>query len=268
MVQRVAEVIFVCLLLAGVTQAGINRSPEPGEKLISHPSTTPAKILSLRIASYNTQYGTQRANILKNIQSVNPDIVLLQETPLENVKSFARTLGMSYQFGPYNPKVKIGLGILAIGKITPVKLLTMTGERNFALAARVCIGDREILVVSTHFKSLPRPLVTGLIKVMGPHKAQADMIVDLVKQTKLPTIVGGDLNTLALTPAFITLSLSMRDTAEAAGTSSQPSIFINGAGYRIDHLLVRGPWKTLASKVSPLPGSDHRLIWAQLELRK
>jgi endonuclease/exonuclease/phosphatase (EEP) superfamily protein YafD len=268
MMPRVAGFIFFCLFLTGCTLAEPNRSPEPGQKLVSHPSTSPANFLSLRVASYNTQSGKQRANILKNIQSANPDIVFLQEAPLENLKSFARTLGMSYQFGPYYPKAKVGLGILAVGKINPVKFLTMAGERNFALAARVRIGDREILVVSTHFKSLPRPLVTGLLTVMGPHKAQADMVVDLVKQTKLPTIVGGDLNTLAFTPAFITLSSSLKDTAEAVGTSSQPSIFISGAGYRIDHLLVRGPWKILDSKVSPLPGSDHRLIWAQLELRK
>jgi endonuclease/exonuclease/phosphatase family metal-dependent hydrolase len=232
------------------------------------PTTAPADVLKIRVASYNTQAGRQRVTILKNIQSVNPDIVFLQEAPLENVRSFARTLDMNYQYGPYDPKAKMGLAVLATGQISPVKIFTMSGERNFALAARVRMGNREILVVSTHLKSLPRPLVSGLLKTMGPHKVQADMIIDLVKQTKTPIIVGGDFNTLGFTPAFIALSSVLRNTAAAVGTSTQPSIFVSGAGYRIDHILVRGPWKIHDSQVSPLPGSDHRLIWADLELKK
>ncbi len=251
-----------CVVYAGCCRAGQD------QKVVSRPATVSAEVLKIRVASYNTQGGREKAEILKNIQSVNPDIVFLQEISPVTLKFFSKTLGMSYQFGPYGPRDTIGLGILAVGKIDPVKIFTMPGERNFALAARLQAGNREILIVSTHFKSLPRPLVSGLLKCMEPHKKQAAMIVDLVKQTKTPAIVGGDLNTLGITPAFFTLSSALRDTASAAGTSTQPSIFVSGVGYRIDHILVRGPWKVLNSQVSPLPGSDHRLIWADLELRK
>ncbi|MFA5864624.1 MAG: endonuclease/exonuclease/phosphatase family protein [Phycisphaerae bacterium] len=235
---------------------------------VLQPSTRPTapKVLNLRLASYNILSAKFADKAFQNIQSVHPDIVLLQEAPLSRIKSFARNLGMSYQFGPYGPKSSTGLGILTIGKIKPVKLFDMPKERNFALAASVEMGNQKFLVICVHLKSLPRPLLTGLLKSMRPRQEQAKMIVELVKQTKTPAIVGGDFNTLSFTPEFLTLSSILRDCASAVGTSSQPSIFVNGIGYRIDHIFVRGPWKTRASQVSPLPGSDHRLIWVDLQL--
>lgn len=241
-----------------------------GPLLAAQPATNPAppraKVLKLRVASYNIEGGRKAAEVLANIRSVNPDILLLQEVDARTVRDFARAFGKRRQFGPYRPNAGQGIAILADGPMEPVKLFSMPNERNFAMAAKVKIADQELVVICAHFKSLPRPLVQGFLKTVAPHQAQAKQIVELAKKEKSPILFGGDLNTLAFTPAFITLSSTFRDTGAAVGTASQPSIFVHGVGYRIDHIMTRGPWKTLAAKVSPRPGSDHRLIWADLQL--
>jgi len=231
----------------------------------TRPASEPA-CLKIRVATYNIESGRKAQLVLENIRAANPDVVLLQEAHENNVRAFADALGMSRQFGPYSPKTTTGIGILAVGNLKPVKLFSMPKERNFALAATLETAGQKILLVAAHFKSLPRPLVSGLFKTMGPHQEQAKQIVDLVKKQNLPAVVGGDFNTLAFTPGYRILSTALKDSGAATGTSSQPSIIVNGTGYRIDHILVRGPWKIRASQVSPKPGSDHRLLWADLEL--
>jgi len=235
----------------------------------SQPAVTTTSVsasLKLRVASYNVLYGSSPKRILSNIESVKPDVVLLQEASLSAVQMFARSLGMEYQFGPYKPGVKFGMAVLSRGKMETVKLFSMKGENNFAIAANVSVGGREMLIVSVHWKPLPRPLVSGLLKSMGPHKEQARMILELVRQSHRPAIVGGDLNTLSFTPEYLAMTAVMRDCASETGTSSQPSIFVSGIGYRVDHIFVHGPWRCKSGGVSQLGGSDHRLIYSDLEL--
>jgi len=231
----------------------------------TRPAGDPGTV-KIRVATYNTQFGKSPQQIIENLQSVHPDLVFLQETSRSNLRRYARALNMNYQFGPYDPKAQFGIGILAPGEIQPVKIFTMPNERNFGLAAIIKIANKDVLVVSTHLKSLPRPLVSGVLKAMGPHKEQANRILELVDKTNLPTIVAGDFNTMSFTPEYLTMATAMKDCAVAVGNTTQPSIFVEGTGYRIDYVFVRGPWKPLTCQVSPLPGSDHRLVWTDLNL--
>jgi endonuclease/exonuclease/phosphatase family metal-dependent hydrolase len=259
------QVFIWGLVLAGCVQA---QTDLPKRAPTQPATTTSARVLlTLRVASYNTRYGAEKQNVLKNIQSVHPDVVLLQEIPPDTLRAFSRALGMNYQFGPYQPGASLGLGILTRGTLEPLRPpLGMPHERNFALVARLTYQGQRIIVISTHLKSLPRPLIKGVFQTMGPHQEQAKKILEVVREYKGPAVVGGDLNTLGITPAYLSLSANLKDTAAAVGTASQPSIYVGGEGYRIDRIFVRGPWKTRAAQVSPLRGSDHRLIWADLQL--
>ncbi len=236
----------------------------------SKPASQPAQILKLRVVTYNILGGRAIKQVLFNIRSVHPDIVCLQEVPLRSngVRYLARRLGMEYQYGPYSPKAGEGIAILATGKIKPIKLFSMKRERNFALAGIVDIGGRKILVVAMHLKSLPRPLISGMLKSMEARAKEAKQVVELVKKysSSLPVIVAGDCNTLPFTPEYITLSSAFTDCCVATKTSYQPSIFIGKTGYRIDHIFVKGRWKIKKTQVLPMGGSDHRMVWAELEL--
>jgi endonuclease/exonuclease/phosphatase (EEP) superfamily protein YafD len=234
----------------------------------SSPSTPAVSNKIIRIATYNINSNINLTKkfdqILTNLNSANPDIIFLQEVNRKFITKLAKTLNMNYQLGPYAPKWDMGIGILSHYPIKPVKLFSMKDERNFAIAAKVKIDGKDILVVAVHLKSLPRPLVAGFFRSMGPHQEQAKMILDLVKSQKLPVIVGGDLNTLSFTPEFLLLTSELKDTSTSVGTGTQPSIFVNGIGYRIDHIFTRGPFSVKKCQVSPLPGSDHRMVWTEL----
>ncbi len=246
-------------------------SPKSALAQTSVPSSRPARVLKLKVVTYNILGGRSIKQVLYNIRSVHPDIVCLQETPLghNGVRYLARMLGMEYQFGPYYPRKHFGIGILATGKIKPVKLFSMKKERNFGLAGEIEIGGQKILVIAIHLKSLPRPLFAGMLKSMGPRAKEARQIVETVKKysSSMPVIVAGDCNTLPFTPEYVTLSSELTDCCVVTKTSNQPSIFIGKAGYRIDHIFVKGDWAIKRTQVCPFGGSDHRMVWAELELK-
>ncbi len=235
----------------------------------SAPQTQPA--LRIRVATYNILCGRYIKDVVKNIKHIRPDIICLQEAPLNSrrgVRKIARVLGMDYLFYGYHKKGGVGLAILATGRIEPVRYFPEKTGRSFALAGKVEIGGRKILVVSIHLKSLPRPIIKGLLTSMDAHKKQVKRILELVTKDypNIPVIVAGDTNTLPFTPEYIMLTNRLKDCCIVTKTSHKPSIFIGKTGYRIDHIFIRGDWKILKCDVSPLAGSDHRLVWADLKL--
>jgi endonuclease/exonuclease/phosphatase family metal-dependent hydrolase len=228
--------------------------------------------MKIRVASYNIEKGVQTSKIQENLAKTDADLILLQEVPQKLLRSYARFLGMSYHFGPYGPEGDVGIGILAMGKMEPVKLFSMENERNYALAVKWTPAGkghhdcRSIFVVSTHLKSLQRPVTTGLLNAMKPHTLQVKKILAQVKKQQLPTIVAGDFNTLSWTPEYRTMAAEMKDVATVAKAQNQPTILVGGGGYRIDYFFIQGPWTVRDYEVGPKQGSDHRMIRTVLEL--
>ncbi len=226
-------------------------------------------VLTLKVLTYNVQGARRSAELAQLLGKTRPDLICLQEIPgrgKSSVKTFADRVGMNFAFQPYYKKGYGGCAILARGKITGSKALTMAGERNFGMTSVVQIGPAKIKVVCVHLKSLPRPILTGFFKSMAPRAKQAGMIVDLIKDTYLPVVVAGDCNTLPFTPEYLKLQSVLQDACVVTRTTSQPSIEIDGIGYRIDHIFFRGPWQIRSCNVIAAKTSDHRPILAELQL--
>ena len=221
----------------------------------------------LRVASYNIERGIQFDKVQANLEEARADLILLQEVPGKMLRTLARKFGMNYQFGPYSPNGDMGIGILAKGKLAPDKLFSMKDERNFALSVKWSVQKETFFVVSVHLKSLQRPVTTGLLNAMKPHTVQVKRILKQVKKHQLPTIIGGDFNTLAWTPEYQSMAAEMKDVAVVAKSQNKPTIFIGVGGYRIDYFFVDDSWKVRDYAVGPKPGSDHRMIQAVLEWR-
>ncbi len=130
-------------------------------------------VLTLTVLSYNVQNARRPAQLAELLVKARPDLICLQEIPgrgKSSVKTFADRLGMNFAFQPYHEKGYGGCAILARGKITGSKALTMAGERNFGMTSVVQIGPAKIKVVCVHLKSLPRPILTGFFKNRRFHK--------------------------------------------------------------------------------------------------
>ncbi len=222
------------------------------------------------VATYNVQLAHNAELTLKNLKSFNADIICLQEIDKEasSLRMLADKLGMKYVFAGYSDRSRVGCAIMARGNVVRVTTLKMPRERNFGLVADVIVKGKSIRVICVHLKSLPRPLIHGAFKSMLPRMKQAKTVVQYALKSRKPVIVAGDTNSLAIFPGYATLAQSLKDSCTVKKTTTQPSIFVNKIGYRIDHVFVKGPWEIISSKVLPLSGSDHRPVVATLRLKK
>jgi len=224
--------------------------------------------LAIRVATYNVLTSSDPNRILKNLQLLDADIVCLQEVRNDatHLKRFVDQLKMTAAYAAYGPRSGAGMAILARGTIKPGKVLNMAGERDYGFSADVTIKGETVRVLCIHLKSLPRPLIRGAMESMGARTRQAKDVVELAEASPHPVIVAGDTNSLGFFPSYVALARSLTDCCAACGTTTQPSIFVNRAGYRIDHVFVRGPWAIDAARVRELDGSDHRPVVAELRL--
>jgi endonuclease/exonuclease/phosphatase family metal-dependent hydrolase len=280
--MKISSLVFgivVLLSISGMAEPQRHKPAPDSNRSTSKPVEKRPPMLELvgkmkiRVVSYNIEKGAQSSKVQENLLRTKADLILLQEVPQKLLRVYARLLGMSYHFGPYGQEGDVGIGVLARGQLEPVKLFSMEGERNYALAVKWTPADQmksrdaeRILVVCTHLKSLQRPVTTGLLNAMKPHTLQAKKILAQVKKQQLPTIVAGDFNTLSWTPEYRTMATEMKDVAALAKAQNQPTILVGGGGYRIDYFFLQGPWIVRDYEVSPKPGSDHRMIQTVLEL--
>lgn len=226
-------------------------------------------VVPLTVATYNVRGARDIALILKNLREINADVVFLQEIrdTQTRLKLFARALGMRYVFASYGSDKRFGCAILARGTLKHDRILSMAGERNHGLAARLKIKNVDLYVICVHLKSLPRPLIKGALASMGPRARQADAVVKLARKYGGPVIVAGDCNALPFFPEYLTLSTAMIDSCAVTKTTTQPTIFVGKAGYRIDHVFVKGDWRVVSCNAPAVRGSDHRPVVATLRLR-
>jgi len=253
-------VLLIALLgiLVGLSLAG-EADKQPGT----------LSALKLKVVTYNVERAKQPVKLIKVLRKANADVLCLQEVPgggIFGIREIARSLRMNFEYQYYGHKKHMGCAILSRGKIGRSEPLVLAGERNFGLVSTVQIGKAKIKVLCIHLKSLPRPILTGLFLSSAARAKQARIIADMVKKELLPVIVAGDCNTLAIMREYTTLQKVLTDACAAAGTSTQPSILISGAGYRIDHVFFKGPWRVRSCQVIQAKASDHMPVAADLVL--
>jgi endonuclease/exonuclease/phosphatase (EEP) superfamily protein YafD len=231
--------------------------------------TRPCRASTLRVATYNIHSAKDPELILENLKRLDADVIFLQEAPLleKGVVEFARKLGMNFLFAPYRPGGNTGCAILSRGALKLVRPLksAQPGERDFGLIAELTAGGSTINVVCIHLKSVPRPLVKGFVSSVGLRSAQAREVAEFAVAAAGPVIVAGDCNTLAPSPDYRLLAGVLTDCCVATKTATQPSIYLEDLGLRIDHVFVNEAWRVQSCRVLPLAGSDHRPVVAELE---
>jgi endonuclease/exonuclease/phosphatase (EEP) superfamily protein YafD len=232
-------------------------------------TTTDASTFRVRVGTYNMMGGRKPAKILANLRKLDADLLCLQEVSSSQtqLKMYARALGMKAAFAPYRPAGSSGVAILANGSVTIDHTFTMDGERAFGVAAKVRLRGQELYVICVHLKSLPRPLMAGALASMEARSKQAREIVAWAQKQTVPTIIAGDCNSLTFFPEYLTLSNAFVDACRQTKTQHEPTIFVSGMGYRIDHIFAtNGAWRVAGCSAPALAGSDHRPVVAELGL--
>lgn len=266
-----AGLLMVLPTAADATSRGSDRPDRPGQPL--------------KVLTYNIHHGAGTDGVLdleriaKVIEDSGADLVGLQEVDnhwsersnwVNQPAWFAARLKMHYAYAanldllplhPGEPRRQYGTAVLSKNPIKDFKntLLPLypTGEQRGLSVAAIKIRGVYLRLANTHLTSNNN----------AERLEQAKKVVELLDDSKVPTILVGDLNAKPAAPEIATLTKVWRDTWAEVGVGPGYTIEADNPTARIDYLLHTRKVEPLSSAVITTNGSDHLPVVAAFTLR-
>lgn len=255
-------------------------APTPPSPSLSLPASlcpppmvsAPVTALTLNIHGGLGGGGLNLTQIAQEIRTWDPDIVLLQEVDQgrprtlrqDQAQTLERRTGLHAVYGGNQPKSgggTIGNAILSRHPIVASSnnALPQAGGREHRglLHAVIDIDGLRVSAYSAHWdhgSDVAR-------------RAQARATAALVEADPRPTIVGGDLNAVPQSPAYLILRRAGLRDAWRVGEGAGLTVPAHNPRRRIDFLLYGGGFAPLQSTVLDSAVSDHKAVWSRLEVR-
>jgi endonuclease/exonuclease/phosphatase family metal-dependent hydrolase len=219
------------------------------------------------VASFNVKFSRHPDRVVALFREHEPlrnaDVVALQEMKEDGVERIARELGYDYVYYPsaLHPSAdgNFGNAVLSRWPIVSDRKLVLPHRSRWrklqraACIAEIAVGDRRLRVVSVHLET---PFGIG----RRQRHEQARAIVEDAAASRYPVVVAGDFNSRWIATDFQRAGFRWA-TREVGGSFRW---------YQWDHVFVRGlpvPARPLSGIVRDTRGaSDHRPVWAELEL--
>lgn len=226
----------------------------------------------VRIATFNLHHGKEkskrysRAKMLKDIESLNADIICLQEadvfsfrTVFDNQpKIIAEHLGYFY----VSNRVRFfGLGfqhnaIISKFPIVNSEAIILPTEKSkqnrVALNADIRIEEKDVTLITTHLNT------DGSLKNMNlTARNQLKFLVEIYAEKD--AVIAGDLN---LTSEYVFPIINRAGFSTIDNHATSPA---REPKHQIDWIIARG-YKLSNFEVSPQLCSDHRALLATLEV--
>jgi len=246
----------------------------------------------LTVLSHNTgQNLPGYENRYRLIADIDADIVLLQEITEEFIQSYGSVLTVKYPYAAIGPgqedrNQKVGMGILSKYPIIDVSDFKLV-EDGLVFQQRVVIDYKgsNIAVYNIHttfpwlylrnnstFNHIRIPVYDDITR-----RDEINALQNLIKNEQLPVILGGDFNfgdqsddyrklrNAGLVDAYRNVGYGFGFTWPVNRT---PSVNIKPAlpFIRVDYIFHSPSFHPIAAKVIHETGSDHRPIWAELQL--
>ena len=235
--------------------------------------------IRLKVAGYNVEFGKTGSaqQIGEVLKPCNFDIVAFSEVPIGDwTKEAAKVMGMEYvivgRYSTVNHKDKYK----SIASRTPLydyEEIQMTDTMHTITKAKTRIGDKEIVIYSVHFPS-------------GTQRWKIPSFVEYMKnrEDEEISVLIGDFNFIPLNPDHggdyyqmfvdIGLDVSWKDFGFDITQHNTSNAFRSSEGQEgrvIDHIMY-SPQKIKAIDGGIIemeaPLSDHKPVWALLELKK
>ncbi|MGC8533411.1 MAG: exodeoxyribonuclease III [Candidatus Parvarchaeum sp.] len=133
----------------------------------------------------------RKNEIQKIVNSAEYDIILLQETKIEEINGLIKTDGYLLYIMP--SKVKKGYsGVITLCKETPINVIYGIGNENYDNEGRVITLEfKDYFVINSYFPNSRRDLSRLSYKIEF-NKSMLDFMENLRK--KKPIVIGGDFN--------------------------------------------------------------------------
>ncbi|WP_283135638.1 endonuclease/exonuclease/phosphatase family protein [Rhizohabitans arisaemae] len=227
------------------------------------PEGNPGTGEPLRILTANLKFGqADPAGVVELVRRLRPDVLSVQEITPE-LEERLDTAGLKTLL-PYRVMEATwgasGTGVYATRQLTKrTGLFTPVGH-NMPVAQLRTEGGRTVEIVAVH----PYAPVPGTVDVW------AAGLRALPPATGGYRILAGDFNATEDHRIFRDiLATGYTDAADAVGSGLTPTWPVGGlpALFMIDHILVDRRFSISGAEIHPIPGSDHRAVFADLRVR-
>ena len=220
----------------------------------------------LLVVSYNLAVGREIETAIAALQReplAGADLILMQEMDPQGVDVIAAALRLRYVYYPASLKGGRDWGNAIFSRwplLDDHKLLLPHGDpytntRRIAVAARVEVAGRGVLVYCTHIATPSLGL--------GARLDQIQTIIDDAGEAT-PALMGGDFNTGD--PGSVGQVLELLGNSGFAWASDRARRSGSRQGFRftLDYVFARGLAGTASGTFVGPAGSDHQPIWVEL----
>ncbi|MGW0122675.1 endonuclease/exonuclease/phosphatase family protein [Streptomyces sp. NPDC003327] len=244
-----------------LTATGWSSLPYYPELVTSHG----APLARVRVIAANVEFGQATGALLTTVRRERPELVYVSEC--DRACGRALTTALADRL-PHHVSVdadgSVGSVILSAYPLSETPGIPAAMGMPGATAR---IAGRTVRLQLAH----PLPPVPGQV---GAWKRELGRIEDFVGawKSEAPLILAGDFNASQDHAAFRAVldAGRLQDAARATGDSRTPTWPMEGPlppFVQIDHVLVNGDFTVADTRFLDLPGSDHRAVLTDLDLR-
>jgi endonuclease/exonuclease/phosphatase family metal-dependent hydrolase len=219
------------------------------------------------VATFNIEFGERVARATREIRANSEldqaRVLLLQEMDPDGVDEMARELGYDYVYypGSVHHDKDFGNAVLSRWPIVDDEKLILphrnptNGRIRIAVRGTLETPSGPLVVFSVHSETL----------WLGPRARldQAGAIALDSRRFEVPTVIGGDFNTLEDAMVEETVELFERAGYTWASADVPTSTESLIGDLRLDHVFIKG-LEELGAKTQSTEASDHQPLWVKL----
>jgi endonuclease/exonuclease/phosphatase family metal-dependent hydrolase len=245
--------------------------PKPKIKCVSQEDVT-LNVLTFNIHSGLGPHGLNLEQLVREIESWDPDVVLMQEVDrfrshskgIDEPAWFAARLGMEYSYGPNESPGHGEIGNATLSRF-PIVDETNTHLPNQpglpdalqrgVLRTGIKVGETVVSVYNTHLQPAYDSLKLSQMQVVGR----------LLAADSRPMLLGGDFNAVSSSRVMSVARPFLDDAWESVGAGPDGTS-PNAHKARIDHVLYSSQFVPSIARTIESAVSDHRAVGTTLTL--
>lgn len=215
----------------------------------------------VRVAQMNVfQPNEDHAEVITAALAMDADVISFQEVSPEWAVVLQQELSARYPFHRLVPRSNC-YGIALFSRLPFLRIDVLPLARRSMLCAEVATSVGPVRLLSVHATS------PGSLAHFRERNRQLDELAPMVKESLMPVVLFGDLNTVSWDHALIRLC-ERTGLREQKGSSQAtwPS-FGDMALIPLDHILVTKQLAVAGFEVLSISGSDHRGVVATIRSR-
>lgn len=242
--------------------------------------SNPRKSGELKILTYNIHGGRHITDLKKMLQSNNPDVIFMQEKG-SDIKAKVSLENLPHVYEK---------SVLAIYSKYPIKekaVIIDDDTNGHAIYADIEIEGKIIRFINIYLepfyleKSMVKPTTNGktnqrkaeyltkrMTKSFRIHSSQVDLILEAIKKSPYPMVLGGDFNSVPNSYEYYHLVQGMQDAFLSVGSGLGTTFHDYKFPIRIDYLFVSPTIKPATYKIDrSVSISDHYPVIATFNLK-